>query len=30
MSGMAFFFVCVGVGYMTAQVLRIVDFIERG
>lgn len=30
MSGSAFFFVLVGVSYLTAQVLKFIDFLERG
>lgn len=29
MTGTAFFFVLVGISYLTAQVFRLVDYIER-
>lgn len=29
MSGSAFFFMLVGISYLTAQVFRFVEFIER-
>lgn len=29
MTGTTFFFVLVGISYLTAQVFRLVDYIER-